>query len=317
MRHAQTKVAQDDDASDNFDTLLLSPVGEEEVEFVNDDDDEMIDLTEIACLGTQFGENEDLVTYDEAMRQLDVDQWLAAMRVEIEQRYKMHTWELVNLPADRKAIGWTWVYRRKYNTKGEIVKYKARLVAQGFSQKPGIDFQETYAPIMHLDSLCVLMAIGAREDMEIHSMDTVGAYLNGELQQEIYMWQPKGFDDGSGRVCKLRLALYGLKQSGREWNTVIDSYLRTKGYKPCITDPCVYRKYMEDGVMFIAMHVDDFTLFTKTLNLMNQAKSDLKVRFEITDLRPINQIVGLEVIHDCSCRTLELRQLAYNQKVLE
>ncbi len=127
------------------------------------------------------------------------DQWQKAMDAEIAQLDRLGTYELTELPADRKAISCTWVYHLKRNSEGEIVKHKARLVARGFSQRPGFDFDEDrlYAPVVRMETLRILLVIAAMFDLEIEQVDIVGAYLNGQLEEEIYMEQPQGFQDGS------------------------------------------------------------------------------------------------------------------------
>ncbi len=131
---------------------------------------------------------------------------------------EMGTYTKEDLPAGRDTIGCKWVFLKKYDEDGNISRYKARLVAQGYSQIPGVDYTETFAPVVRLESVHATLGIAAIKDLKISQMDVKGAYLNGELEEEIYMRQPEGYDDGSGRVCRLHKTLYGLKQSGCKWN---------------------------------------------------------------------------------------------------
>jgi hypothetical protein len=117
-----------------------------------------------------------------------------------------------------RIIGCRWVLATKRNAEGEIIKHKAWLVTQGFSQIPGMDFDETFSPVMQLESFRVLLAMAIQLDLEIHQMDVVGAYLNGELQEEIYMKQIPGYEDSTDQVLHLQKTLYGLKQAGWVWN---------------------------------------------------------------------------------------------------
>ncbi|KAE8179295.1 hypothetical protein A4X06_0g9825 [Tilletia controversa] len=142
------------------------------------------------------------------------------MEAEITSLRSMETWRLVDLPPGRKPIGCRWTYKLKVDTEGKASRWKARLVAQGFSQKAGIDYDETFAPVARLTTIRILIAIALRHGMKIWSMDVVTAYLNGTISDDIYMSQLPHYDDGTGRVCKLLRSLYGLKQSGREWFTV-------------------------------------------------------------------------------------------------
>ena len=170
-------------------------------------------------------------TLAEIMARPDWLLWKAAMDAKIAQLIQLGTYKLVNLPEGRKAIGCHWVFLIKHDNNGSILKYKACLVAQGFSQIPGQDFSATFASIMHLESFHALLAIAAVEDLKIHQMDVVGAYLNGELEDQLYMVQPPDYEDGSRHVCRLFKALYGLKQAGHIWNAKLNKvFCDTLGY---------------------------------------------------------------------------------------
>jgi len=136
-------------------------------------------------------------SYDDALTRHDSTKWLDAMNKEIQQLGSTGTWELTELPADRKPVKCKWTFKLKHDYTGAISRYKARLVAKGFSQIPGIDFTETFAPVVCLETFRLLMAIAARYQLEIHVMDVIGAYLNGELSETIYMQQPPGYEDGT------------------------------------------------------------------------------------------------------------------------
>ena len=144
---------------------------------------------------------------------------LEAMREEIESIEKNQVWQLVDLPKDRKAIGCKWVLRKKLKSYGSLDKYKARLVAKGFTQVEGIDYEETFSPIVKFQSIRTFAALVACRDLELHQMDVKTAFLNGELEEEIYMKQPEGFvaQGHDDEVYKLNRALYGLKQASRQW----------------------------------------------------------------------------------------------------
>jgi hypothetical protein len=155
-------------------------------------------------------------TYRKAMSGNNAVHWGNAMIEEMESIKKSQTWTLTKLPKNRTAIGSKWVYRLKYNIRGEVERYKARLVAKGYSQLEGIDYNETFAPVSKITSIRMLLAIAAQSDWEIHQMDVHSAYLNGTLEEEMYMEQPEGFvkPGQENLVCKLHKSLYGLKQAG-------------------------------------------------------------------------------------------------------
>ncbi|KAM2213096.1 hypothetical protein ACFX1S_023316 [Malus domestica] len=156
--------------------------------------------------------------YKEAMDSFESEQWQQAMNEEQDSIKKNEVWELVDLPNGRKPIGCKWVLRKKYKLDGTLDKFKARLVAKGYTQKPGIDFVDTYSPVAKFTSIRILMAIVARMDLELHQLDVKTAFLNGDLKEDIYMIQPEGYHvkGHENKVYKLRKSLYGLKQSSRQ-----------------------------------------------------------------------------------------------------
>ena len=151
--------------------------------------------------------------------------WLAAMAEGNASWAEPTTWQLIDKLANAIPISNKWVFVRKQNEIGEIVGYKARLVAKGFTQYPGQDYNETYTPVIRMATLRVILALVLIKKLKVQQMDIKGAYLNGILKETIYMQQFKGFDDKTGRVCHLIKTLYGLKQSGWEWNTKLDKQL--------------------------------------------------------------------------------------------
>lgn len=179
-------------------------------------------------------------TYEEAVSGPQATHWVDAANEEYQSLIENKTWELVPLPSGRKPVSCKWVFKVKSKADGTIDRYKARLVARGFSQQPGVDFDETYSPVVHKTSLRALLSYGYSRNMVIHQMDVVTAFLNGELSEDIYMSQPAGFITPGNLVCKLKRSLYGLKQSSRCWNMVLDTYLKSLGFHQSSADPCVY-----------------------------------------------------------------------------
>ncbi|GBE87024.1 hypothetical protein SCP_1002700 [Sparassis crispa] len=254
----------------------------------------------------------------EAQASPEWPEWEKAVKAEYDQLQGMGTWELQDLPKDRNAVGCKWVFQRKTNKEGQVVKYKARLVAQGYSQIPGMDFLETFAPVVRLESIRAILALAVVNNWEIGQMDVKGAYLNGDLQEEIYMRQPEGFDDGSGRICRLRKTLYGLKQSGREWNRKLHRELTELGYKRLEADPCVYLWERKEGeVQIITVWVDDLLLFTNSPKLMEELKRDLQDLFEVTDLGEPQKIVGIEIERDREAGKIQISQQHYIESILK
>ena len=148
-------------------------------------------------------------------------------------------------------------------------------------------------------------------------MDVKGAYLNGTIKEQIYMKQPEGYDDGTGRVCHLIKSLYGLKQAGREWNDELNKQLESLGWKPTIVDPCAYARRTADGIEVVAVWVDDLLLFASDTKLMTKLKLELKSTFEITDLGEPAKIVGIEIDRDRTNRTIMISQRQYIEAILQ
>ena len=152
------------------------------------------------------------------MNSLEGSLWKEAIKSEIDSILQNHTWELVDLPPSSKPLGYKWIFKRKMKTDGTIDKYKARLVIKGYKQKEGLDYFDTYSPVTRITSIRMVLAIAALRNLEIHQMDVKTAFLNGDLDEEIYMEQPEGFvaPGQEKKVCKLVKSLYGLKQAPKQ-----------------------------------------------------------------------------------------------------
>ena len=253
----------------------------------------------------------------EAMSSPEWPEWEKAIQTELDTLRQMGTWELVDAPENRKPVSNKWVFVRKYDKNGNLQKYKARLVARGFSQIPGMDYNETFSPVVRLETIRAILALAVAENWEIQQMDVKGAYLNGKLKEEIYMDQPDGFSDGTSRLCRLIKTLYGLKQSGREWNEELDNKLGGIKFDRLHSDPCVYIRRNGNSIEIITIWVDDLLLFTNSKEQMVKLKDDLRGLFDITDLGEPNKLVGLEFTRDRERGTLTIRQTKYIESILE
>ncbi|KAL4362450.1 hypothetical protein GQ457_04G012430 [Hibiscus cannabinus] len=207
-------------------------------------------------------------TYEQAFED---KRWQQAMENEMSMIKKNQTWELVDRPNDRKVIGVKWVYKIKLNPDGSISKYKARLVVKGYSQQAGIDYGDTFAP---------------------------SAFLNGELEEEIFIEQPPGFfvKGNEEKVCKLKKALYGLKQAPRAWYKKIDSYLIEKGFERSKNEHTLYVKNQgKNDFLIVSLYVDDLLVTGNSSNMVLSFKEEMKKKFEMTDLGLMNYFLGMEV----------------------
>ncbi len=206
----------------------------------------------------------------------DAKKWEIAMQEEYDFLVVNNTWSLVPLPKSRKPISCKWVFKIKHGVDGEVEHYKARLVARDFTQTFGVDYNETFAPVAKFVSIRYILALVAIEDMEIHQMDVKTAFLNGDLEEEIYMEQPKGFtQEGEHLVCKLHKSLYGLKQSPRAWNQKLDAFLKNIEFVRSDADFSVYVVQVEDVKFFIVVYVDDLILVCNNKNKLLQVKEKL------------------------------------------
>ena len=242
----------------------------------------------------------------------DKTKWQKAMKEEIDSLVENDTWKLTELPKGHRAIKTKWVYKTKRDSNGEVVRFKARLVAKGYTQRYGIDYEETYAPVVRYTSVRILMALAAEKNLKIHQMDAVTAFLQGDVEEEIYLEQPKGFADGSERVCKLNRAIYGLKQAGRQWNVKLDTSLKEIGLRSCKMDPCIY--YTRDLELMIAIYVDDFLIFYKDATKLNDLKKTLCTKFKMKDMGSAKGCIGIRIKQ--SAGSIELDQETYVNEVL-
>ena len=199
---------------------------------------------------------------------------------------------------EANIVGCRWVFKVKSNAEGTLERYKARLVAQGFRQKKeGVNYQD----ISHESIRCIL-SLAASLDMEIYHMDIKTAFLHGELEEIVYMKQPPGFIRAGSQdhVCKLKRSIYGLKQSPRQCNKVIDGYLKKHGFHPSICEPCVYirNRNETDSKLpeIITLSVDDLLLIGESAVLVKGMKKMLSDRFEVTDLGELNYFSGLRYV---------------------
>ena len=199
-------------------------------------------------------------SFGEAMARPDALEWKLACIAELEAFIKAKLYTTVPRPADRTIVDCMWVFVYKYGPDGEVIKHKARLVAKGFTQVKGIDYNETFAPVSKFASIRAILALAAREDLDIHQMDVKSAFLNGDLTEEIYMKCPPGFDPKDGTVWKLNKSLYGLKQSSRQWYKRLLRELHDLGFTRSHHDHAIFFKREGDKYIICAVYVDDMLI---------------------------------------------------------
>ncbi|RKK66392.1 Retrovirus-related Pol polyprotein from transposon TNT 1-94 [Fusarium oxysporum] len=251
-------------------------------------------------------------TFREATQGVHGKLWWGGLKDEHGSLAENGVWTLVTLPPGRKALRGKWVFKLKRGENGQVLRYKARFVVRGFEQREGIDFNETFASVVKPMSYKMIFAIAAALDLELEQMDVKTAFLYGLVTEEIYVEQPEGFDDGSGRVCKLLRALYGLKQAPRVWYETLSTFLATLGFKPLLSDMGVFVK----GHTFIAVYVDDLLIAGPSKDEIVAVKQALCNKFKMTDLGPCKYYLGMSVRRDRTTRSIFLSQTTYLEKVL-
>jgi hypothetical protein len=233
------------------------------------------------------------------------------MKEELLALQKNKTWELVDLPTGKKAVGCKWVFTIKQTPEGKVDRYKARLVAKGYSQTYGIDYDETFAPVAKMGTVRTLISCAANFGWPLHQLDVKNAFLHGDLQEEVYMEIPPGFanEQTLGKVCKLKKSLYGLKQSPRAWFDRFRRALCDMGYSQCNGDHTVFYKHQGSHITILAVYVDDIVITGDDVEEIKRLKERLGRAFEVKDLGPLRYFLGIEMAR--SAKGIILSQRKY------
>lgn len=263
-----------------------------------------------------WARSQDPLTLEEALSGSQSHYWQKAMEEEYKSLLKNNTWILCDLPANTKAISCKWVFKTKRNESGDIVKYKARLVIRGCAQKQGFDYNEVYSPVIRYSSLRYLFTLAVKYDLDIDQMDAVSAFLQGDIEENIYMCQPPNFEENNTQVCLLKKSLYGLKQASRQWNKKLDNILKEINLKQSLLDPCIYYSIENKNITFLAVYVDDLILFTSSTKTKTNIKNHLCSKLEIKDLGELKYCLGLHINRDRQKGTLCISQIKYIQNTL-
>jgi len=264
-------------------------------------------------------DDDEPTNYAEAMMDLDSEKWQSAMRSEIDSMGDNQVWNLVD-PLDWvRPIECKWIYKKKKDMDGNVHVYKARLVAKGFRHVQGIDYDETFTPIAMLKSIRIILAIAAYFNYEIWQMDVKTVFLNGNLEEDVYMIQPEGFVDPNNarKISKLKKSIYGLKQASRSWNIRFDELVKGFGFHLNEEEPCVYKKESGSAVVFLILYVDGILLIGNDIPMLQLIKTSLNNSFSMKDLGEAAYILGIKIYRDRSRRLIRLSQDTYIDKVLK
>jgi hypothetical protein len=253
-----------------------------------------------------------------AKKQEDWEEWDKSIRAELDVHKNLGTGELVTAPPNANIVGSRIVLHYKLGKDGSISSRKARLVAQGFTQREGVDFTETFSPTAKLTAIRIIAAIAARNDWELEQTDVDAAYLNATLKDRIYMRQPKGYETSGheDKVILLKRAIYGLRQSGREWYDDLMDTLTKAGFRRCKVEHAVFTRFDSDAVI-LAVDVDDITIAGNSRRAVKRFKHELASRYGIKDMGNLQWLLGIEVERDRENRVITFSQSAYIQKVVQ
>ncbi|MCO5600433.1 hypothetical protein L7F22_054546 [Adiantum nelumboides] len=262
---------------------------------------------------------DDGVPLNEALSGPKAHLWKAAMDQEMAALHANKTWTLASLPPGRQPISCKWILRYKLKSDGSIDRYKAHLVARGFSQKPSLDYSETFSSTLSMTSFRVIVALAAHYQFHLHQLDIKSAFLHGDLDEELYLQQPPHYKDSTSPhyVCRLRKAIYGLKQSPRQWYLKLHQFLIAHGYSRLQTDSIIYTCHTSESILVLVVYVDDIPIMSDKEDVLIAAKKELSQAFPLTDGGPISYCLGLLVQRDYQKAIISLSQSRYVAEVLQ
>lgn len=237
------------------------------------------------------------VSYQEAAAD---PMWVTAMQNELKALHLNQTWDLVPLPTDKKAIGSRWVFKVKLKADGSLERCKARLVAKGYNQKHGIDYEETFSPVVKMSTVRLLLSLAASRHWKLHQLDVNNAFLHGTLKEEVYMTVPEGIPNPHNYVCLLRKSIYGLKQASREWHAKLVEELLCQGFTQSKNDYSLFIKRQGSSICVAAVYVDDIILTGNDDQTVHSLKAHLDSKFGIKDLGILHYFLGIEVSYSSS-----------------
>jgi hypothetical protein len=214
----------------------------------------------------------------------------------LEALEKNQTWKLTKLPPGKKPVSCKWIFKTKRKADGSLERHKVRLVARGFTQTQGLDYSETFSPVVKMSTVRILLSLEAAKGWFLHQLDVNTAFLHGDLREEVYLRLPQGLKiEDATLVCKLRKSLYGLKQASREWNHKLTTFLIDLGYLQSKSDHSLFSKQKLGKLTFILVYVDDLLVAGEDEEEIEDIKRELDQRFSIKDLGKAKFFLGMEL----------------------
>ena len=267
------------------------------------------------CVSNHFVEAEE-IDFSEALNGPEAEQWKLAMDEELQSFEYNDAWELIDTPGDTTIVQSKWVFNKKLDVNNKV-RYRARLVAKGFSQRSGTDYVDTFSPVVKHSTLRILFALSVQWHMDITHLDVITAFLNGHLKENICMSIPIGFKcSDKGKVLKLKKAIYGLKQSSLMWYERVRDCLCKLGFKISSHEQCLFTKMNDNVKIIVAVYVDDFLIFSTCKTETENLKTVLKSQFRIKDLGCVKRYLGMRVTIDKKCNTIKIDQQQYIEQLL-
>ena len=223
--------------------------------------------------------------------------WITAMQEELNEFERNKVWRLVPRPKDRSIVGAKWVFRNKLDEQGNIVRNKARLVAKGYSQEEGIDYDETFAPVARLEAIRIFLAFAAHSNFKVYQMDVKSAFLNGKLEEEVFVEQPPGFVNSKlpNHVYYLDKALYGLKQAPRAWYETLSKFLIENQFTRGIIDKTLFFRKLKGDLLLVQIYVDDIIFGSTNPKLCEKFSKLMQSRYQMSMMGELNYFLGLQI----------------------
>ncbi|KAI3729851.1 hypothetical protein L6452_18522 [Arctium lappa] len=223
--------------------------------------------------------------------------WIEAMQEELLQFKLQDVWDLVDLPKGHRAIGTKWIFRNKRDERGIVIRNKARLVAQGYTQEEGIDYEEVFAPVARIEAIRLFLAYASYMNFKVYQMDVKSAFFYVSIEEEVYVYQPPGFENPSypDRVYKLKKALYGLHQAPRAWYDTLSSYILENGFERGVIDKTLFIKRKKKDILLVQIYVDDIIFGSTRDNMCKEFEDLMHQRFKMSSMGELTFFLGLQV----------------------
>mmetsp|Transcript_17870 Transcript_17870/g.26381 ORF Transcript_17870/g.26381 Transcript_17870/m.26381 type:complete len:511 (+) Transcript_17870:541-2073(+) len=239
------------------------------------------------------------------------------MQEELSGLSEQGTWEIVDKPPDANLLRTKWVFKKKVNKEGEVIRYRARLVVKGYTQVHGVDYDETYSPVVRHSTLRIVLALCAHYGLYTKHLDVPKAFPQSDIDYECYMHAPTGTTLPKGKCYKLLKSIYGLKQASRLFHHMLSQYLTSVGFTQCVSDTCVYYYQNGDDFAIACIYVDDIFLAASNIDLISQFSNVLHEKFNTNDLGQVDWFLGIRIYTSSDRHTIQLSQSQYVHNILD